>query len=283
MLAKLIVANVAVFVVVKLSMLAAMLCGVDAYAIERVLAMPAGWTMLGTRPWTALTYSWVHDGLFHIFFNMVCLYWIGRVFVTYNTVKQLVALYLLGGLGGAAAYAMATNWLPALVGTGGMLVGASACVLAVMVAAAVSAPNYRLSLFFYWSVPLKWLVPAMLLLDMLSMDDGNAGGHIAHLGGAVVGLIYAQALRQGVDITRWLNALFDTVASSLRRHPKDPERPVTGGKYHYSANKQNHTAEGGADDEAEVNNILEKIKQSGYTSLSDDEKRRLFEAGNRRR
>lgn len=285
LLVKLIFINVGVFVAVKLAMLLLMLLGVDTYLAASFVELPSAWAELIRHPWTLVTYMFMHADLFHIFFNMLCLYWFGLVFMEFNTPKQLVALYVLSGLMGAAFFLCAYNFLPAFEGRAATLVGASAAVMGVMVAACMRAPNYRMNLLFIGPVALKWILVVMLVIDAISYDDGNFGGHIAHFGGIVMGAVYALMLKQGYDITKKINKAIDAMAGIFSRRNSPMGRPVQGGKrYHYAKaeaeqKKPDFRSEYVSKEQAEVDAILEKIKVSGYASLTDEEKRKIFTAG----
>ena len=295
LLIKLIFINAGIFLAVKLSVFVLMLAGIDASVVMDMVELPSSWAEVTMRPWTLVTYMFMHGDLMHIFFNMLCLYWMGMVFLEFNTPKQLVALYVLSGLMGAAFYLMAYNLLPGFAGASSGLVGASASVLGVLVSACMRAPNYRINLLFIGSVALKWVAIVMVVLGVISFDGNNLGGHIAHAGGAVMGVIYALLLRCGFDITKGINRLIDRISDLFERHTKPMGEPVQGGRYHYGKSESDNASKStksstksDSDDlrsqyvtkeQAEVDAILEKIKVSGYASLSQEEKKRIFTAG----
>ncbi len=273
MLMRIIYINIGVFVLLRLAVLVAAVMGFDGQALIHAIAMPAQWGMLLRKPWTVLTYMVTHYELLHILFNMLWLYWLGRIFLEYFTPKQLAGLYILGGIGGATLYSVSMNLLPHFAGQSAYLLGASASILAVVVATAVYAPNYRISLLFIGNVSLKWVAIVTVLIDLLSVEAGNAGGHIAHLGGALVGAAYALMMRRGHDITAGLNALIDgVVALTKRRKPQEPE----------VKSRAAGSATASEPTEAELDRVLEKIKRSGYSSLSDSDRDVLFGASRKR-
>ena len=295
LLIKLIFINAGIFLAVKLSVFVLMLAGIDASVVMDMVELPSAWEAVTMRPWTLVTYMFMHGDLMHIFFNMLCLYWMGMVFMEFNTPKQLVALYVLSGLMGAAFYLMAYNLLPGFAGASSGLVGASASVLGVLVSACMRAPNYRINLLFIGSVALKWVAIVMVVLGVISFDGNNLGGHIAHAGGAVMGVIYALLLRCGFDITKGINRLIDRISDLFERHPKPMGEPVQGGRYHYGKSESDNASKSTksstksdsddlrsqyvTEEQAEVDAILDKIKVSGYASLSQEEKKRIFKAG----
>ena len=276
MLMRIIYINIAIFVLLHLVALIGLFVNVHAQDMIAWVQLPSSLAQLLHTPWTLITYMFAHYDLLHILFNMLWLYWMGRIFLEYFTPKRLSALYLLGGLGGAALYLLAMNLLPHFAATNGFLIGASASVIAIVVAIAVWAPDYKIGLLFIGEVSLKWVAIITVGIDLLSVDAGNAGGHISHLGGAAVGAIYALAMRHGTDITRPLNTALDWLASLFNRRDKGIGAPVGGTAY--------NTRQQAADEptEAQIDAILDKIKRSGYTSLTDKERDLLFRASRKK-
>ncbi len=190
----LIAINVAVFLVINVPAVIeglVMRSSTIQYYTFDYLALPAYLPKLATRFWTPLTYMFMHSGIFHILFNMLWLYWMGQIFEEFLGNKRILGLYLLGGFAGAALYIVSYNIFPAFTESGALLtssaVGASASVMAIIVAAATIVPDYTISLMFIGPVKLKWLVLFYVIIDFLSITGPNAGGEIAHLGGALVG------------------------------------------------------------------------------------------------
>ena len=178
---------------------------------------------------------------------------------------------------------MAYNLLPVFQSQlySATLVGASASVLAIAIATAVREPEYRINLMFVGPVRLKYFALFIVLFDMLYVGSNNAGGHIAHLGGALAGWWFARGISQGYDITGWVNACIDFLGGLFvkrQRKPRKPKRKVhvnndRAADYDYTARKKAQSDE--------IDQILERLKKSGYSSLSDEEKRKLFEASKR--
>lgn len=276
MLMRIIYINIAIFVLLHLVAFVGVIMNVPAQGMIQWLQVPSNLSQLLYAPWTLITYMFTHYDLLHILFNMLWLYWMGRIFLEYFTPKRLSALYLLGGLGGALLYLLAMNLLPHFIGSNAYLMGASASVIAIVVAVAIWAPDYKIGLLFIGEVSLKWVAIITIGIDLLSVDAGNAGGHIAHLGGAAVGAVYATALRRGTDITRPLNATLDWLASLFSRRDKGIGAPVGGTAY----NSQHQATD--EPTEAQIDAILDKIKRSGYTSLTDKERDLLFRASRKK-
>ena len=283
---KVIYINAGVFIAVRLAGIVLTLCGVSPEALLRWVELPSDLWQLACRPWTALTYMWVHYDILHILFNMLFLYWFGYLFLGTHSPRHFVGLYILGGLGGAALYLLAYNTLPYFGGATGMMLGASASILAIVVAAAVRTPQLKIPLLLIGPVSLKWLAIATIFIDLISIGSSNAGGHIAHIGGAAVGLAFGLALRRGTDITRPINAIIDWMVNLFSRPkavrvqwPKSatPKKKAPRAK---AAKTQGQSAsrQEKAEAEAEMDLILDKIKKSGYKALTADEKRRLFQA-----
>ncbi len=245
--------------------------------------LPASLELLLVRPWTVFTYMFIHAGLWHILWNMFALYFFGRIFLNFYSVRHFVGIYILGGLFGALFFVLAYNLFPYFGPylPFSRLVGASAAVLAIVVAAAVRSPQYRINLMFVGSVKLSTFALVVVAMSFLMLSGENAGGNFAHLGGAFAGWLVADMLNKGKDLTLVVNGPIDWMSSLLTRlrTPRKKKTKFTytrGGRsadYEYNARKKA--------DEAEVDRILEKVKKGGYASLSEDEKRRLFEASSK--
>lgn len=273
-LSQLIYINLVVFLGVQLVEVFAFLMKINPWDIFSWFALPAETTSLLKKPWTLISYMFLHQGFLHLLFNMLWLYFGGKIFLHYLNSKQLVSTYVLGGLSGGVLYLLAFNLFPAFEAQlpKAMAIGASASVLAIITAIATYSPNYAVHLTLIGRVKLKHIALISIALDILSIPKGNAGGHIAHLGGALFGFLYVQQLKQGKDWSLSFNKLMDYLINTFTQQ-KSPlktayKRPVTDDQW----NKQK------ADEQAEVNKILEKISRSGYESLSQQEKNTLFDA-----
>lgn len=282
MLMKIVVINIAVFLVLNIISIVMIFAGEESgrFIVEQWVAMPGNFGRLARHAWTPLSYMFSQIEPLHLIFNMLWLYWFGIVFHLLSTPKRMIGLYLLGGLGGAALYLLAVNTIPYFAGHGGLLIGSSASVIAIVTATAIMAPDYRMNLLFLGAVSLKWIAIVTIGIDLLSVTGSNAGGHIAHLGGAAVGAIFALGLKRGHDITAPLNSLIDTIVNLFRRRPKvRPARFRASGAP--SAPRPKAPSAASAADQAELDKILDKIKKSGYSSLTADERARLFDVSRR--
>lgn len=282
MLMKIVVINIAVFLVLNIISIVMIFAGEESgrFIVEQWVAMPGNFGRLARHAWTPLSYMFSQIEPLHLIFNMLWLYWFGIVFQLLSTPKRMIGLYLLGGLGGAALYLLAVNTIPYFAGHGGLLIGSSASVIAIVTATAIMAPDYRMNLLFLGAVSLKWIAIVTIGIDLLSVTGSNAGGHIAHLGGAAVGAIFALGLKRGHDITAPLNSLIDAIVNLFRRRPKvRPARFKASGAP--SAPRPKAPSAASAADQAELDKILDKIKKSGYSSLTADERARLFDVSRR--
>lgn len=282
---RLIYINVAIFVLTALAGVVFNLCGMGQYADFSFLSLPASVDRFLLQPWSVITYMFMHAGIWHILFNMLCLFWFGEIFLQFFSSKHLRGLYVLGGIAGGILFMLCYNVFPyfASAVSSSVVVGASASILAIIVAVACKEPNYRVQLFLVGNVSLKYLALFAIIIDVMFMTSSNAGGHIAHLGGALAGWGFEAALSKGVDLTKWINAVIDLCTSLFRyqtwhRHPKmkvhyynNNVRTETDAEYNQRKKKQ--------DDE--IDRILDKLKKSGYGSLSTEEKKHLFDASKR--
>ena len=231
------------------------------YANE-YLSLPSNLHRLLIRFWTPFTYMFMHAGVFHILFNMLWLYWFGQIFEEFLGKKRTIGLYLLGGLAGGILFVIAFNLLPlfSYVKQVSHVVGASASVMAIVVAAATIAPNYTINLMLIGPVKIKWIALFYVAVDFLSTTGPNAGGQIAHLGGALIGFMYVKQLQRGND---WIAGIVNIFK------PKPKLKVVSTNREKNPALKPR---------QEEIDAILDKISQNGYDSLNKHEKEILFRA-----
>lgn len=237
-----------------------------------------------TQPWSMFTYMFVHESLGHIFWNMIVFYWVGQLILEYLGGKKLLNIYLLGGLFAIVFMAVTLNgmqWLYSTMGKPTTLVtpfsfaiGASGSINACLVAIATLIPEYSISLLFIGAVRLKYIALVVVILSLINIPNGNAGGEIAHIGGALFGFIYTRQLQKGNDLGKWLTNLIDRLSKPKKSHLKVAyKRKNTEEKYQ---NQKRY-------DEVTIDRILDKISQSGYNSLSKDEKDILFNASDKKK
>ncbi|NOU47144.1 MAG: rhomboid family intramembrane serine protease [Bacteroidales bacterium] len=282
MLPRLILANILVFVFIQLSGLVLWLFQIG-YApesegisfITQWLAVPSYPGSLIERPWSLITYMFLHQDFFHILFNMMVLYSGGTIFLQYLSEKQLFQTYIIGGIFGALFFILAFNFFPVFekANPNAIALGASASVLAIMIAIATYVPQYTVHLIFIGPVRLKYLALIFLVLDVFSIRSSNPGGHIAHLGGALWGFVYILSLKNKFDIYSVFN-VFKRKKLKVSYKSQDfgkTERPLTDEAYNAQKNEY----------AAKVDEILDKISKSGYNSLTSKEKEFLFRMSNR--
>jgi membrane associated rhomboid family serine protease len=230
--AQLIIINVVVFAVVGILGVIFTISGFKeiAWVVQKQFHIPAEFSEFLNRPWTVITYAFMHGGFLHILFNMLALYWFGRLFVEYLGSDKLVAVYVLGALFGAIFYLLAYNTIPFFMQhveeaklhtvNGINMVGASAAVNAIVVATAVLLPNYTFFMLFLGPVKIKYIAAVAVLLSILGADGDNAGGNIAHLGGALIGFIYIKQLQAGINWGLWITVTIDWFKDFLKANRK---------------------------------------------------------------
>ena len=277
-LTKLIYINIGVFIAIRLLQVIFSFSSGSAdtldYPLLNWISTPADLRALLFKPWTLLTYMFVHYNFLHILFNMVYLYWFGRIFLEFLNPRQLLGVYILGGLSGVLFYLISYNLIPTFQAQVpvAILMGASGSVMAILFAIAKYAPNHKLYLMFFGAVPLKYIALAALIIDLISIPTlSNTGGHLTHIGGAAFGYLYGASISKGTDMTLGFNRLMDRLMSWFKPKSKmtvTHRRPMT--DMEFNARK--------VDKQKEIDRILEKIKASGYDSLSKDEKQTLFDA-----
>jgi membrane associated rhomboid family serine protease len=272
-LTRLIYINLAVFLTIRLVNVFYFLGGVEFPFIDW-LALPADMQTLASRPWTLLTYMFLHFEFLHILFNLLWLFWMGQIFLTYFDQAKLIVTYLLGGLFGGLFYILGYNFFPVFADNivNARLLGASASVIAIVIALAVQAPNHTIHLMFIGAVRIKYLALFSVLLYVIGISSTNAGGNLAHLGGAFWGMVYILMLREGVDVSKGISGISKAIKKLFTPKPKVKvtyRKPVDDIDYNRLKNQE----------QERMNQILEKISKSGYGSLSKEEKEILFKMG----
>ncbi len=271
-LTKFIYVNIGVFIVVRLLQVFFSFAGGPGadYPLLMWISVPSDPGALLLKPWTILTYMFVHYKFIHFIFNILVLYWFGQLFMMFFSSRQLVGVYFLGGIAGAVMFIIVSNLIPAL--NHSILMGASASVMALLFAASVYRPNFTVYLMFFGPVRLKYIALVGFIIDMISISAlQNAGGHFSHIGGAALGWYFAKQLMTGRDITMGFSRLADKIGGLFHKKSRMSvtyKRPMSDMEYNARKIKK----------QAELDRILEKVKRSGYDSLSKDEKKTLFDA-----
>lgn len=233
------------------------------------------------KPWSIITYSFLHSGIWHILSNMLILYYAGTYFLTYFSPKKLLSFYFLGVIFGALVYMLSYNLFPAFQGTGkSYLMGASAGVMAVLVGIATHVPNLRIRLLFLGSIKFWYIAAFLVILDLIQIPISNSGGHLAHLGGALLGYIYASQLSKGNDIGSGFEKMVSGFVSLFegKKKPKSTMRTVYKKTAKPDAPRSSPKISK-TEKQQKIDAILDKISKSGYDSLTKQEKDFLFNAG----
>lgn len=274
-LVNLIYINIGVFLAAKLIGIVCTLFNLNSFSALSYLHLTAQINLLLKQPWSVLTYMFLHTDFFHLFFNMICLYGFGKLFLNYFSQKQLVGLYLLGGLGAGICFIAAYNIFPYFENAvnKSFLLGASGSIMAIILAIALYIPNFEIQLLFIGKIKLKWIAMTMILISVFNTTSSNAGGEFAHIGGALIGIIYMYLYKKGKDIVSPINKLIDKITTLCKPKPKIKFSKQPKSDAFYNQQRKN--------DQQTLDTILDKVKKSGYSSLSDKEKKQLFDTSNR--
>ena len=230
------------------------------------------------KPWSLITYAFFHADIFHILFNLLMLHFVGRLFLTFFTQKQLLSLYVLGSIFAGIIYILCYAFFPSLVLVNASLIGASASVMAILFAAVTYAPLMEVRLIIFGNVKLWHIAIVLIIIDLVQLPMENTGGHVAHLAGAFFGYIYIRQLQNGRDIGQWLSDLIDNTSNLFtgkkktkfkKVHRNYQQRPVTTSSRIVTKDKA----------QQQLDDILDKISKSGYDSLTSEEKEFLFKVG----
>ena len=242
-------------------------------------AIPGDPFTLLLRPWTVVTHMFVHDGFMHLLWNMLFLYWFGRIVGDLLGDKRILPIYLMSGFVGAFAYVFSYQLFP---GLGSFALGASAAVMGIVVTAGAIAPEYIMRLILIGDVKLKFIVLFVLIIDLIGLaGNTNTGGHIAHLGGAAFGLFFVRQLKGGVDISEPMGQLLNRIFSLFKSSPASNTSTKTKLKVKYKSKRSSDSHSNQPPDlsfQEKLDAILDKIKENGYESLTDEEKEFLFHA-----
>jgi len=269
---KLIVINVLVFVVV----------GVLSFLLQTTFfhkwfALSKTFSETILKPWSVLTYAFMHYNFMHLLFNMLVLYYVGRMFLSVFNPKLLLNVYLLGAIAGGLSFLLSYNVFPVFLQVSGMLLGASAAVQAILIFMCASFPNQQVSVFTF-KLKLWHIGVFFVAYDLVMLPTGNAGGHIAHLGGALLGYFYATQFAKGNDIGSGFSKMMDAIAGWFKKSKQPQMKTVY--KTRRARNASHKTVyQKNKITQDQINVILDKISKSGYDSLTKEEKAFLFQSG----
>lgn len=264
-LEKIIAVNAVVFIIEKLFRLGLVW-----------LKLPSNFLDFIVQPWSIVTYAFLHADFFHILFNMLWLYFIGRIILNLFNPKTALNIYFLGAISGGLLFMLGYQVFPNVFGGNSSLVGASAAVRALLIFICAYMPNQEIR-FFTFNLKLWYLAVAIIALDVIGLSGGNAGGNLAHLGGALLGYFYAKQLLQGNDIGKSFERFMDSIVSMFKRSKKSPLKTVHKNKGKVGGYTKSDFNE--FNNQKKIDVILDKISKSGYDSLTAEEKDFLFRAG----
>lgn len=238
------------------------------------IALSSDLSIFVLKPWTLLTYAFFHDGFGHLFFNMLVLNFSGTLFLTYFTPKQFLGLYVLSAVFAGIAFVSGFYFL----NLSSSIVGASAAIMAILVATTTYYPLMNVRLLLIGNVKLWHITAVILLLDLMQFRLENTGGHISHLSGAVFGFIFIKLLQNGTDLSKIVSGFFDFLANLFKKSPSTPFKKV---HKNYSKPIEKGASRIVTKDKTQqqIDEILDKISQSGYDCLTKEEKEFLFKAG----
>lgn len=282
---KIIAINVVVFLLINLG---SFFFTIPHGVLTKWLVLPENVGNLITQPWSLFTYSFLHFGFFHLLFNMLWLHWFGKYILNLFSEKRFLTIYLLGGLFGGLLFILSYNLLPVFKNDNGVLLGASGAVMAVIVFIATYTPNTSFR-FFTWTIKLWQIALFLFLFDLVRLstskyeggleDTGNAGGLIAHIGGAIFGYFYAIQLAKGNDIGKWFENILDWFVNQLKPRSKRPFKKVHKTTHARKKPSKTKMSNSKGEHQKKIDAILDKIGKSGYDSLTKAEKDFLFKAG----
>lgn len=281
---KIIFINVAIFVCLSLILLVDHLFfkGLGENFIMQQVLGSSNPKMLLYKPWTVVTNLFVHSGLLHLFFNMIFLHLFGNIVKDLVGNSKIVPIFFLSAIFGFFTFVLAYNFIPVYKALGDVTIcGASGGVMGITFAAVAISPNYEIRLLLLGNVKIKWIALFYAFINLISLQGNNAGGSIAHLGGAMIGFLYIRQLQNGYD---WGKPFY--LAEDLFKRIKAPkkkfkivykkEEKVAAGAQERNAKKTNTPPAYGVGKQEQLDEILDKINKSGYDSLSTEEKAFLF-------
>jgi len=258
--------NILVFVVTLLFRVLSQLMHWNENLFINWFSLPSNLNSFIAQPWTLVSYGFLHANFLHLLFNSMILFYIGNLFLDFFSKRDFIIYYISGIVFGGIIYLLSYTYFPSLTGSHSVLVGASAGVTAILIGLATKIPNYALLFRFIGAIKLWHIAVGFILLDIIQLPVSNTGGHLAHLGGALVGFLLTNQTNKGEN----LRNLFSSIFKSKKRSPL---------KTVYKNPKPQHNTKNSAMQQEKIDKILDKISKSGYETLSQDEKDFLFTIG----
>lgn len=288
MVVRLVLINAIIWLVYGIIHVSSDLFGIGAVAlfIKNALYVNSSLTELLWKPWTLITYSFVHLEPIHLIFNMLFLYWFGTMLRNDIGGNRVLGLYILGAIAGSVLYVIMYNSLPkfSAVMSNAYMLGASGSVYAIVVATATLRPNAEIRLFLIGNVQLKYIALAGILFSFFALLGENPGGQIAHLGGALLGYVFILQYNRGNDWSKFIITILNWITSIFAKKTKlksTKRKAKTKTKGRAASDKSKSTTSGGSQQEI-IDAILDKISEGGYQSLSTEEKQILFKASQKK-
>ena len=275
MLTKLILINIFAFVIIGVFFRYLIPSVFDLLLPYLALSSDIVWNL--KHPWVFITHMFMHDGLYHIFWNLLLYYWFGTIVGDLIGDKKILPLYIYGGLTGAVFYLFSYYFILPQNLIGGMALGASAAVMATVVAAGVISPDYKVRLILIGPVSIKYIVVVLIVIDLIGTTGNmNTGGHIAHLGGAFFGWFFVSNLKRGIDLSLGFNRLIDKLSGFFISGKNNRGKLKVTHRNKKVSNFEKEIKEKDPGFQKELDRILDKINEKGYDQLSDEEKEFLF-------
>lgn len=240
------------------------------------LELPSGLSNFITKPWAIITYAFLHYDFLHLLFNMLWLYFLGRMFLNLFGPKMALNIYFLGAISGGLLFMLSYTLFPSVFGSNSSLLGASAAVRALLIFLCAYMPNQDMR-FFTFNLKLWYIGAAIVVLDVIGLFGTNSGGNLAHLGGALLGYLYAKQLIKGQDIGKGFERFMDAIVGMFKPSKKGPLKTVHKNKSKGGSNTKSDFKE--FNNQKKIDIILDKISKSGYESLTSEEKEFLFKVG----
>jgi len=287
MVSKIILVNVAAYIIMNLIYVFDFQNGADLNSfyetVKDTLSLPSSFPRFIKQPWSMITHMFLHVTFWHILWNMLLLYWFGQIVGDFIGDDRILPIYIMSGLFGGLVYMLHDVYLPGGTGGAALAMGASAAVMAIIWTAAMLSPDYRMNLLILGPVKLKYIALGLLFMDLIgSAGNLNQGGHFAHMGGAIFGILYVYLLRNGTDLTSNFANKEDSRMSKVKKPVKKTARSKF--KVVHNSAKSDTEKEGkpSFSQQEELDRILEKITASGYEALSAEEKDFLYRASKKK-
>ena len=255
--------------------------GLNNDLIVKWFQLPKQFSDFFMQPWSLISYAFFHGGIRHILFNMILLYFSGRIFLNLLGGRRFLNVYFLGAMAGGLFFMISYNIFPVFLKANTALIGASAAVMAILIFVCTYIPNQEVRIIFF-NIRLLYIGVFFVLLDLVQIPYGNAGGHIAHLGGAMLGFVYAKRLQDGKDIGEWFEKLVTAIGGMFTMKKRSPLKTVHRKNTVHARGRANQNKPSTFNkniEQQKIDDILDKISKSGYDSLSKEEKDYLFKAG----